>query len=280
MKTIGVIFLLFSMPFFASAQTDLSVPALDPNTGLPIYTRTIQTNALDKMSADADIIFKGQVLSTTRITNAAFQASDMFVHATQLKIISVLKGGAPTNLIVFQHYNEWSPGGHGWDGAGPPEPYKFENGQSYLIFAANMAKPGFYYSRPPGTTNHPNEFRQLTENKNSIFHTLYARSLTGLSISNALWLELNLLLKDKNRTNQLYAIQHLNLMSKSCLASWGHEDYFDRKAVLEAVSPFVNSPDDRVAVYTIGCFQLGGNTGTFVTDRRPRWLETRFARLL
>lgn len=263
MKTIGTIFLLLWLVFYTSAQF-----AINPATGLPIGKKgeIIYTNELDKISADADIIFKGQVISSTRITNTAFQVSDIYVHATKLKIISVLKGETSTNQIVFQHYYEWSPGGHGWGGGSPPEPCKLQPGQSYLIFAAKMDNPGYYFF-PDSTTNQPNEFRQLTENRNSIFHTLDARPLTGLSISNALWLELNLLLKDKSPTNQLYAIQHLNLMSKSCLASWGHKDYFDRKAVLEAVSSFVNSPDDRVAVYTIGCFQLGGNAGTFVTDQ-------------
>ena len=209
MKTVGTIFGLFLLSLLASAQIVLStidpttglpidpktgLPALDPATGLPIETSQSLTKppqGLDKTATDADLVFKGQVVSGTRITNAAFQISDMFVHATTFKIISILKGTVSSDFVVFQHYNEWSPGGHGWGGSKPPEPFKFENEQSYVIFAANMAKPGYYYSRPPETTNQQNEFRQLTENRNSIFHTLDARPLTGLSISNALWLEHN-----------------------------------------------------------------------------------------
>lgn len=268
MKTIGIILLLIWLPFYMSAQTGEQIE-IDPVTLLPtgkFVKQPQQLQGLDKMADEADLVFKGQVVSSTRITNAAFQISDMFVHATTFKIISILKGTVSSDFVVFQHYNEWSPGGHGWGGAGPPEPYKFENGQSYLIFAANMAKPGFYYSRPPAITNQPNEFRQLTENQNSIFHTLDPRPLPSLSISNAIWLELNSLLNDKDRTNQIYAIKRLNLMSKTCLASWGHEDCFAREAVLRAVAPFVADADDHIAIHAIGCFQLGGNTGTIFTE--------------
>jgi hypothetical protein len=268
MKTIGLILLLIWLPFYMSAQTGEQIE-IDPVTLLPtgkFVKQPQQLQGLDKMSADADLVFKGQVVSSTRITNTAFQFSDMFVHATKFKIISILKGTVSSDFVVFQHYNEWSPGGHGGDGAGPPEPFKFENGQSYLIFAANMAKPGFYYSRPPATTNQPNEFRQLTENQNSIFHTLDPRSLPSLSISNAIWLELNLLLNDKDRTNQIYAIQHLNGMSVSCSGSWRNENDYTRESVLKAVLPFTTNGDERVAISAIGCFEVGGSYMEFVGE--------------
>ena len=284
MKTFRTIIFLILLPFCVSAQsaepifidpvtgllssTNAGV-RIDPATGLPIKTNQAfakPLQGLDKKVADADLVFKGRVVSSTRITNTAFQISDMFVHATKFKIISILKGTASSDFVVFQHYNQWSPGGYGWGGAGPPEPYKFENGQSYLIFAANMAKPGFYYSRPPGTTNQPNEFRQLTEYDKSIFHTLDTRPLNNLPASNALWLEINLLLNDSSPTNQLYAIQQLNRMSMACGNSGEHSDDFKRVAVLQALIPLLTNANEPVAVSAIGCFEVGGNHVDFFGD--------------
>ena len=97
------------------------------------------------------------------------------------------------------------------------------------------------------------------------FRTLDSRALGSLSIKEAIWNELNRLLNSGIATNSLYAVQHLNMMSKSCLDSLGHDDDFKREEVLKAVLPFAPD-DDQVAIYTIGCFQLGGSYVNFFGD--------------
>jgi len=248
------------LSFYSSAQPNLPVH-IDPATGLPIAENLVaRTNDLDKMSADADLVFKGRVVFSLAITNSSFPQWGK-PHATRFNLISVLKGNNVTNAVVFWHN---TAGPLAWSGGAEPAHHQFEAGKTYLIFAKDLDKPDYLFSVQPDATNRPNEFRQLYAG--GVFRTLDDRPLAGLSISNALWLELNLLLNDKNPTNQLYAIQHLGTMSKRCTASWDYGDYFNREAVLKAVSPFVNSADDQIAFDAIGCFQLVGNTGTIFTD--------------
>ena len=207
-------------------------------------------------------VFKGRVISTHAETNAAFPGWGK-PYATQFEVISVLKGNLPTNLITFLHITG-EP--NGWGGGAPPSHFLFEVGNSYVIFAAKADKPDYLYSPSSNNIANSHEFRQPMQGEYA-FRTLDSRALGSLSIKEAIWNELNRLLNSGIATNSLYAVQHLNMMSKSCLDSLGHDDDFKREEVLKAVLPFVASDDDQVAIYTIGCFQLGGNTGTFVTDQ-------------
>ncbi|PYI87955.1 MAG: hypothetical protein DME26_04520, partial [Verrucomicrobia bacterium] len=116
---------------------------------------------LEELARQADLVFKGQVLSITRITNSDFRNPQMDVHATKLKVITVLQGNVPTNSVIFQHYT--ADAGN-WSGPGPPPYYQFQVGQCYLILAAKTDKPDIFYSPLPGKTAKPGEFRQLTPN--------------------------------------------------------------------------------------------------------------------
>lgn len=209
MKTIGTIFLLLTLPFFAPAQT-----------------------SLDKMITASDLIFKGQVLSSTQITNTVLELSSMHPFATKFKIISVLKGNISTNIIVFEHYTT-GPGF--WSGPTPPESHQFEVGQPYLIFAKDLDQPDRFFSPLSDATNHPNEFRQFYSD--GVIHTLDIRPLNNFSGKDALWFELQLLLNDSNPTNGLYAIDKLDQMSLAGRHDdeWSRKDYFNRKAVFECI---------------------------------------------
>lgn len=115
---------------------------------------------LEDMQVKADLVFKGQVLGSTLITNNAFQVKAK-VAATQFKVISVLQGTLQTNVITLEHYA--SEPETGWIGQPPPAFYRFKARQSYLVFAANLDKPDVYYSPAPGTTNSPDVFRQIAD---------------------------------------------------------------------------------------------------------------------
>lgn len=78
------------------------------------------TGRLEAMAAKPDLIFKAEVLSITPTNNPAFEVSGMELYATKLKVISVLQGSTSNATIVFEHYRDWKPGGHGWSGGGPP----------------------------------------------------------------------------------------------------------------------------------------------------------------
>jgi hypothetical protein len=216
---------------------------------------------LEKLEREADLIFKGRVISTSAATNASFPSWGK-PHATRFSLVSVLKGHVNTNAPVFWHNTQ---GSGAWGGGSPPSWHQFEPGQAYLVFAARLDKPDYLYSVPADATNRPNEFRQLCHE--GVMRTLDARPVGPLRVKDAHWLELNLLLNDTNATNQLYAIQHLNAMSSSCLGAWGHTEDFRREEVLRVVVPLVTNANDSIAVAAIGCFQLGGSPGTLVPDQ-------------
>jgi hypothetical protein len=208
---------------------------------------------LEEMERAADLVFKGRVISTRAITNASFPAWGK-PHATQLEVISVLKGSVHTNVLVFEHNTE---GPHAWSGGTPPPHYVFDVGQSYLIFAEKTADPGVYRQLSP----------TLRSEADGVTKTLDSRPIAGLTVKQAHWLELNRLLTSGASNDVLYAIQRLNAMSASCLGAWNHTDDFKREVVLRTLLSLVTNADDTIALAAIGCFQLGGNAGTSVTDQ-------------
>jgi hypothetical protein len=219
---------------------------------------------LEEMEQKADLVFKGQVLSTAPITNEAFRISSMTVDATKFKVISTLKGGA-TKEVIFEHYSGWGKGGFGWSGPAPPATHKFEVGQSYLIFAARMDKPDNYYSPEAGATNLPGVFRQIADVPNGgsdgVMRTLDARPVAGYSVKEAHWFELNRLLNDTNPTNVLYAIDKLDGMSLKGepYEEWRRSDDFKRGRVLDALLPLMQNKNEQVAIRAINCFEETSN---------------------
>jgi hypothetical protein len=234
---------------------------------------------LEEMARKADLIFKGQAISSERITNAAFRISSMEVERTKFKIISVLQGAAKTNYVSFQHYRGWTPGGHAWDGPHTPAFYRFDPGQCYLVYAANLSRKDefSYYDPAPNTRDAPDEFREIADypkqDDDGVTRTLDARPVReNIYVKEAHWTEFNLLLHDTNAVNRLYAIQHLDWLSKVCGDSWGHTDDFKRPKVLEAVSPLINETNDGVAIAAINCFHVGGECSTQLVSYIPALL--------
>jgi len=208
---------------------------------------------LEEMAEVSDLVFKGLVLSTGPRTNGGIGFFDMRVNETKLKVISVLKRTAASNIIAFQHFT--TPYQGGWSGpGGPPAHYVLQVGQPCLIFAASLDKPDDDYNPPPKVKHPSDELREIVgvdDNMfgGSIIHTLDARPLDGLTIKDAYWLELNLLLNDPNPTNVLYAIAKLDFMSFRGASDdrWWHSDVFKRTDVLNALRPLVTNKNEEVA---------------------------------
>jgi hypothetical protein len=214
---------------------------------------------LEEMAQEADLIFKGRVISNKAITNMNFYAfrSSMNVDATEFKVISTLKGTPSTN-VMFQHFSGYEcreplhcpP---------PPAYYKFEPGQIYLVFAAKGAKTNSEYFMPANSVRIPDDFWQLPYFRRSgaegVIHTLDARPINGLSCNGAYWYELNLLLNDANQTNQLFAIDKLDRMSMvEGFEKWRYGVAFKRHDVLNALSPFTTNSNRQVAARAASCF--------------------------
>ncbi|HEX5222312.1 MAG TPA: hypothetical protein VFZ59_22355 [Verrucomicrobiae bacterium] len=236
---------------FGLAITTGSVPA-------SVYVRP--HGRLEEMEREADLVFKGQVLSTRAMTNTSFPYWAK-PHATRFRLVSVLKGKPESNEPVLWHYTA-GPGA--WGGGTTPSWYQFETGQCYLVFASKLERPDYLYSPPPEATNRPSEYRQLY--RDCVTRTLDDRPLLGVSAKEAHWLELNRLLTNAIATNSLYAIRRLDLISPSCVDSWIRTEDFKRGAVLKAILPLVTSSSEQVAVSAIGCFEAGGSHMDLIGD--------------
>ena len=219
---------------------------------------------LEESAAAADLVFKGRVISTHAITNAAFPDWGK-PYATELAVISVLKGTVQTNTITFLHLTGLPMA---WSGPEPPAIVHFKAGQSYLVFAVQADKPDWLYAPSPKEPPRPDEFRQLMKGEYA-YSTLDARRLPKLSIKEAGWFELNLLLKDHNPTNQLYAIDKLDSLSTAGwgAGAWSHCPDFKRTRVLSALLPVLAGRNDQVACRALNCFVTGpdsvGNVAPF-----------------
>lgn len=218
---------------------------------------------LEEMEQKADLVFKGQVVSTTRITNESFRISSLAVNATQFKVISVLKGEV-TKEVILEHYSDQGRGMF-WSGPAPPAMHKFEVGKTYLVFAARMDKPDDYYSPAAGATNTPGVFRQIADvpkgGANGVMRTLNTRSAANGSVKEAHWLELTRLLNDSNPTNVLYAIGLLDGMSLKGepYEEWRRSGDFKRARVWNALLPLVQNKNEKIAIRAINCFAVSAN---------------------
>jgi len=237
---------------------------------IPASVYTQPHGRLEELERKADFVFKGEVVSNTRITNAAFNITQMEVSATKFKVISRLKGEALPEVVV-EHYSG-SDRMMAWDGPSPPAAITFQVGQSYLVYAARMDKPDSYYSPPADVKAAPGEFRQIADiprtSDEGAMKTLDARPLdTGLSVKEAHWVELNRLLDDANATNVLYAIGKLDLMSLKQgepYGDWRRSDDFKRNRVLSALLLLIENTNEQVAASAIACFEMEPTAATML----------------
>jgi hypothetical protein len=208
---------------------------------------------LDELEREADTVFKGQVISSMPVTNASFPHWGN-PHATQFRVISVLKGDLVTNSPILWHNTS---GPMAWSGGSPPSWHKFELGQCYLIFGVNLDKPAYLYSPPPNATNRPGEYRQTF--RDGAIRTLDDQPIAKLAVKDAHWLELTRLLADTNPTNSLYAIKQLDGMSKACGPhnDWPRSGDFKRAEVLRVMRPLLSHTNETVAIAAIGCYRVG-----------------------
>ena len=230
--------------------------AITTNAVMPSSVFIPPHGRLEEMEREADLIFKGCVISTEAHTNALFPYWGK-THATRFSLIWVLKGKVATNELVFWHITH---GPDGWGGGSMPSWHEFEKGQCYLVFAAKLDKPEYLYTVPADATNRPNEFRQLY--RDGVMRTVDLRAVSLPGVKDVLWLELNLLLNDANPTNQLYAVGLLDRMSLGGGEDdrgWTRSDDFKRETVLKAVQPLINNRNEFVAASAIGCFHVCGS---------------------
>lgn len=242
---------------------------------------------LEKMAAKADLVFKGQVLSSEWARNQHVQdfhanlSSDYFmpfVQTTKLKLTSVLKGSIATNVIFLHHLTRNAdPEKEAYQGrriSGMVAPgftpvdmpsYDLDVGKSYLVFAERATKPGRECYSIYNPTNAANAFRPMgkpypwfsnIEPADAITGTLDNSPLDGLSVRDAFRVELIRLLQDSNPSNQLFAIHHFQKMTMDCDETWENSHDFRREDVLSDMKPLLTHTNDDVSIAAIACFQV------------------------
>lgn len=209
-------------------------------------------------SAEADIIFKGTVISSAPVRDEWFRWNVGFAaRETRFKVISVLKGNLPGTTFLFRHFASPEESRH--PGGNYPRYYEFKPAKSYLIYT-KMAKgeAGIY--------------RQLRHNFSfgGALLCLDSRPLTNRTLKDALWSELQILLSDTDTANVMYAIRRLDEMSREDAGDeWR---IFDRAEAVVPVHSFMTSDNPELARLAITF--VGTHNPHLADERTEFWLAT------
>jgi HEAT repeat protein len=215
---------------------------------------------MDKLTAEADLVFKGTVLSAEPVQDEWFKPCPGFTaRETAFKVISVIKGDAPVATLRFRHYDQ-DPRPQGY--MFQPQYYHFEKGRSYIVFAKRSESAGV--------------FRQLQANQTGkedqgVLLCPGDQPVTAKTVKEAIWGELTLMLKSADATNLTYAIHQLDQMSGRQDSFRDTQD-FDRTNVLNAIHGLITNSNPMVAQAALGAV---GSHNPYLSDERTIfWLAT------
>lgn len=226
---------------------------------IPASVFVVPHGRLEEMVRKVDLIFKGQVLSSEPARRLRFHDGGVIdLSRARFKVISVLQGEYTNDFVDYDYSSSEASGIFS---SPVPLVYRFEPGQCYIVFAASLARQDQYsYYQVPDRTNNPTEFREIGDYEHprddGVIRTLDARPVEKDSLKEACWDEFNLLLHDVEPSNQLYAIEHLDGMSKVGNDQGSHRADFKRPRVLQALRPFITSTNDKVAAAALRCFPV------------------------
>ena len=216
--------------------------------------------SLEKLTEEADIIFKGTAVSSKPVQDNWFRPCQDFVaRQTQFKIVSVIKGDRLGGSLVFRHY-DYDPEARAH--MFQPLYYYFEPGRTYIVFAKKGGPAGVFRQLWMNHTMKEDQGVVLCAND---------KPIAAKTVKEALWAELTAMLGSADVSDVIYAIRQLDEMSGSqgvfeCLSD------FDRKDVLAAVRGLMSNRDPKIAQAAIG---LIGSHNPYMSDERTiHWLAT------
>ena len=216
--------------------------------------------SLEKLTEEADIIFKGTAISGAPVADDWFKPYDGFVsRETRFKVVSVIKGERPGDKLGFRHYAEDpQPAGRMFQ----PQHYHFEAARSYIVFAKKTETAGV--------------FRQLWINHKGkedqgVLLCPDDKALGPATVHKAMWTELTAMLTSPKVSDVTYAVGQLDQMSCGAEGFSGLLD-FDRKDVLMTVRVLMANREPKIAQAAI---TLVGSHNPYMTDERTVfWLAT------
>jgi len=216
--------------------------------------------SLEKLTLEADIIFKGTAVSSGPVRDEWFKQSQYFIaQETHFKVISVIKGNKPGETLRLRHYDKTlSPR----VGTFALQFYHFEPGRTYIVFAKEADQSGLFRQLWTDLKSREDQGVLLCPND---------KLVTANTVREAFWNELTTMLDSGNPSDVTYAIRQLDQMSDGRDAFNGTED-FERKDVLEAIHGFMTDRDSKIARAAIA---VVGSRNPYLSDERtPFWLAT------
>jgi hypothetical protein len=216
--------------------------------------------SLEKLVAEADLVFKGTAVSSAPVPDEWFKPCVGFVATeTEFRVISVLKGDAPGVTLRFRHYDESKiPQGRMFQ----PQYYHFEAGRTYLVFAKRSEAAGVCRQTRANHTGKEDQGVLLCPDDQPV---------TATSVKEAIWSELTIMLKSADATNVTYAIHQLDQMSGR-QDNFADTQDFDRTNVLNAIHSLMTNSSTLVAQAAIATV---GSHNPYLSDERTiHWLAT------
>jgi len=227
----------------------------------PAGAYSVPVLTLDQVIKQADVIIKAKAVSSRPVEDAWFtEYRGCLVFATEMKVVSVLKGDLKEADVAFHHYG-FDPKHRGGPNGLMPQLYKFEPGRSYILFAKRTDSPGIL--------RQPWKHHKLREDQGVVLAADDKPVPKGRSVKDVLWAELTGLLASAPSADVRYGIRQLNQMSGGGL--WGTKD-FDRENVAAAIIKLIEHKDAPVADDAIRAM---GAKSPYISDGEAAfWLGT------
>ncbi|HEV7402742.1 MAG TPA: HEAT repeat domain-containing protein [Chthoniobacteraceae bacterium] len=213
---------------------------------------------LDKLAAEADLVFKGEALADATVEDESFRKTPGYaVHETRFKIISNLKGDAGGEL-AFRHYDEDK---EGLIMMYTPQFYHFAVGQTYIVFAHKTAAGA-------------QQVRMSHTGKMDlgVLHCRDKGPVAEKALPAIYWTELTSLRASPAPADVLYAITQLDEMSDVADDHYSHTSDFSRVEVLAALRPLMTRPEPEIAQAAIRA--IGWGSPYLRNEQAPFWLGT------
>ncbi len=215
---------------------------------------------LEKLTEEADVIFKGTAIGGAQVEDGWFTPYPGFVPIeTRLKVVSTIKGAGVGEFVRFRHYDR-GPAPQGFMYA--PQSYHFEEGRTYIVFAKKTDDAAILRQRSASHTARADL---------GVLSCRDTASVEGRTVKEIFWNELMAMLQSPDAGDVTYAIGQADAMSGRAGSFPGTND-FERADVLSAIHGLMRNADAKVAQAAIA---VVGSGNPYLTDERAEyWLAT------
>ncbi len=216
--------------------------------------------SLEKLTEEADVIFKGTMVGEGPVHDAWFQpVADFDAVETQFTVISTIKGEVPAGKLRFRHYDESAKQtGRMYS----PQFYHFDGGHTYVVFAKKTATENVLRQLWP---NHKGKEDQ------GLLRCADKRPAVPGTVREEIWAELQTLLRSPVPADVLYSLRQIDQMS-GAPGDFGATKDFDRGEAMQAIGYLMESEDLQIARTVL---QVIGSRNPYLADDSAQyWLAT------